>query len=321
MAQTVASHAVAAFSSPVNGDPLSATVVLSNDNTTRAAYVDHDADPGIHLQSSALASRPAFGSAGRKWLSADSGSYRLFFDTGSAWQELTYLRTDVAQTFTQTLTVSGSLVSTGGIQASGSVAHSIVTSNASGITLTASAGRTTISGDSTSGGGVDGGPVLGTIIDTTGSYGALDIRSSSPTAVGARFYNANLAQLSYFGLNSNEEFVIGPTSNAITGVSSVFAAGLSGVILNEGGSASFDLRVEGDTVSTLLVVDASQDNVGIGQTPATATWLSLAAGTTAKSSLRIPHGAAPTSPVNGDMWTTTAGLFVRINGVTVGPLS
>jgi hypothetical protein len=35
----------------------------------------------------------------------------------------------------------------------------------------------------------------------------------------------------------------------------------------------------------------------------------------------VPHGTAPTSPVDGDVWTTTAGLYVRINGVTVGPLS
>jgi hypothetical protein len=45
------------------------------------------------------------------------------------------------------------------------------------------------------------------------------------------------------------------------------------------------------------------------------------AGTTAAATLRVPHGAAPTSPTNGDIWTTTAGLFVRINGVTVGPLT
>ncbi len=38
--------------------------------------------------------------------------------------------------------------------------------------------------------------------------------------------------------------------------------------------------------------------------------------TTSRATLRIPHGTAPTSPVDGDMWTTTAGLFVRINGVT-----
>lgn len=41
----------------------------------------------------------------------------------------------------------------------------------------------------------------------------------------------------------------------------------------------------------------------------------------AAASITLPHGTAPTSPINGDMWTTTAGLFVRINGVTVGPLS
>lgn len=32
--------------------------------------------------------------------------------------------------------------------------------------------------------------------------------------------------------------------------------------------------------------------------------------------LNVPHGVAPTSPVNGDVWTTTAGMFVQINGVT-----
>ncbi len=42
---------------------------------------------------------------------------------------------------------------------------------------------------------------------------------------------------------------------------------------------------------------------------------------TARSGLVLPHGVAPTSPVNGDIWTTTAGLYVRINGATVGPLS
>lgn len=91
MPQTVASHPVAAFATPINGATTDANVVRGNDNTLRTGYVNHDADPGIHLQSSTLASRPAFGSAGRKWLTADTGSYRLFFDTGAAWQELSYL--------------------------------------------------------------------------------------------------------------------------------------------------------------------------------------------------------------------------------------
>jgi len=40
------------------------------------------------------------------------------------------------------------------------------------------------------------------------------------------------------------------------------------------------------------------------------------AATASLAPLRIPHGTAPTSPTNGDMWSTTAGLFIRINGVT-----
>lgn len=49
--------------------------------------------------------------------------------------------------------------------------------------------------------------------------------------------------------------------------------------------------------------------------------LQLTAGTTTRAPFNIPHGDAPSSPVDGDMWTTTAGLYVRINGATVGPLA
>jgi hypothetical protein len=38
---------------------------------------------------------------------------------------------------------------------------------------------------------------------------------------------------------------------------------------------------------------------------------------TGGAGLNVPHGAAPSAPVNGDIWTTSAGgMFVRINGVT-----
>jgi hypothetical protein len=36
--------------------------------------------------------------------------------------------------------------------------------------------------------------------------------------------------------------------------------------------------------------------------------------------LNLPHKAPPAPPANGDLWTTTAGVFARINGATVGPL-
>ncbi|WP_440221826.1 hypothetical protein ACQQ2N_12075 [Dokdonella sp. MW10] len=43
---------------------------------------------------------------------------------------------------------------------------------------------------------------------------------------------------------------------------------------------------------------------------------SVAAG----AQLRLPPGTAPSAPVSGDVWTTAAGLFVRIGTATIGPL-
>jgi len=40
------------------------------------------------------------------------------------------------------------------------------------------------------------------------------------------------------------------------------------------------------------------------------------ASTTTTAGFRIPHGTAPTAPVNGDIWTTTTDLLVRLNGTT-----
>lgn len=49
--------------------------------------------------------------------------------------------------------------------------------------------------------------------------------------------------------------------------------------------------------------------VAVGATPA--------AGASGYASFRFPHGAAPTTNLtNGDVWSTTAGLFGRINGTT-----
>lgn len=45
----------------------------------------------------------------------------------------------------------------------------------------------------------------------------------------------------------------------------------------------------------------------------------LSASVSSGASLRLPHGIAPTAPVNGDLWTTNDGLYARINGQTSGP--
>lgn len=108
MSTTVGSHGVASFTNPSNGDALDATIVKGNDNTLRAAYVNHDSDSGIHLQSSALASRPAAGTVGRKWLTTDSGSVKLWYDDGAAWQEVNYVSTSGTTTLSA-LIVTGNV--------------------------------------------------------------------------------------------------------------------------------------------------------------------------------------------------------------------
>lgn len=45
--------------------------------------------------------------------------------------------------------------------------------------------------------------------------------------------------------------------------------------------------------------------------------VTTAASATGNAGLNLPHGTAPTSPANGDIWTTTSGLFAQINAATV----
>lgn len=47
--------------------------------------------------------------------------------------------------------------------------------------------------------------------------------------------------------------------------------------------------------------------------------LVTAVSATGGAGINIPHGTAPTEPDNGDLWTTTSGVYARINGATVGP--
>lgn len=45
--------------------------------------------------------------------------------------------------------------------------------------------------------------------------------------------------------------------------------------------------------------------------------ITTVASNTTAAGINLPHGAAPTSPTDGDVWTTNQALFVRINGTTI----
>lgn len=104
--------------------------------------------------------------------------------------------------------------------------------------------------------------------------------------------------------------VVGPAS-AVSGRVATFD-GTSGKLIQDGGTLLSDLAPK---ASPALTGTATAVNVTLSGLALTA------ASTTGGAGLRIPPGAAPTSPVDGDMWTTTTGAFARINGVTVGPFA
>lgn len=177
MAQTVGQHGVAAFTSPVDGDPLNAAVVVANDNATRGAYVDHDSDTGIHVQSSLLAARPAAGTAGRKWMTTDTGDVNMWFDTGAAWEEIAYLPS-AGGTVAGAVTVTGIITATGGVSGNASTATTLQTSRtingvafngSANITITAVADASTLSGTTLNS------PILASSLTSVGTLTSLAV--------------------------------------------------------------------------------------------------------------------------------------------------
>lgn len=79
------------------------------------------------------------------------------------------------------------------------------------------------------------------------------------------------------------------------------------------GSALTHNEVDGNFTALRDTADAAIQSDGSVSMTAK---LLLAASAAGFASLSVPHGAAPTTPANGDLWTTTAGPFMRVNGAT-----
>ena len=93
--------------------------------------------------------------------------------------------------------------------------------------------------------------------------------------------------------------------------------GVTGAITGGGYSGGAISGTTGAFSSTLTMTASA--NIRLDTSPGGAIF--LAPSVASAPSMRMPHGTAPSAPSDGDMWTTTAGLFIRINGSTVGPLS
>lgn len=91
-----------------------------------------------------------------------------------------------------------------------------------------------------------------------------------------------------------------------------FLAPTDGIIYN---SAAGHISILNDATSGLIRFAAGGASSAQVQIETTGKLTTLTP-TASAASVRLPHGTAPTSPVDGDMWTTSAGAYIRVNGVT-----
>jgi hypothetical protein len=135
------------------------------------------------------------------------------------------------------------------------------------------------------------------ITDATGSSGTFYLGTTSIAL------NRSSANLGLTGISS----VAFP--GASSGTSTLQAPSVAGTATITLPSSTGTLALTSDLSSYAALSGATFTGTVITATP-----------TTSISSIRLPHGSAPTSPTNGDVWTTSAGIYVQINNATVGPL-
>lgn len=162
---------------------------------------------------------------------------------------------------------------------------------------------------------------------TIGVIGVL--AQSAPSGLGTQYYppwysgyTPTPLEWQYIFSNKMDYNSSGcPISIGCTGATTPAAARTNlGVLGLEGGTLTGDLTVQGAfsaettaDVGTAMTVGTS---LGVGTTLGVGGKITGAAGTTGAASLNLPHGDVPSAPVNGDIWTTSAGFYVRINGTT-----
>ena len=262
MAQIVGSYGVATFTSPSNGDTLDATVVKGNDNNLRSAYVSHDADGGLHLQSSSLATRASAGTLGRKWLTTDASSYRLFFDDGSAWYELSYLST-AGGTITGNLTVTGTI--TGAVTGNASTATALQTArNINGVAFNGTADITVTAAAGTLTGATLASGVTASSLTSVGTLGTLAVSGNATFDTSTLFVDATNNRVGVGTVSPG--YVLQATAAA--GSVAVFQAAQTGVSngyqINSNGTAL--LHEWFNAGSAAMTLDRT-GNLGLGVTP------------------------------------------------------
>lgn len=160
-------------------------------------------------------------------------------------------------------------------------------------------------------------PNSGILEFNTGTTGSSSLDASLSGAVRLVFSNSGTLGIQSYSTGVVDKFFVEGINGRLFEVDDLMTGSLMSVNDIAGLPIlevfSDDRVVMGQYNYNTLVVSGTVVNIS-GRT-------TIAASSTGGANFNLPHGTAPTSPVNGDIWSTTAGLFARINGSTVGPYS
>jgi len=156
-------------------------------------------------------------------------------------------------------------------------------------------------------------PATDIIVGSAGNVGTAVAVSGDATISNTGSLTVTKTSGTAFGTFATQNYATPPAIGGTTPAGGAFS------------TLSASSTVSGAGFSTYL---ASPPAIG-GSSPAAGHFTTLsatgetttAASAAGSSGLTITPGTAPASPVNGDIWTTSSGIYVQINGSTVGPLA
>jgi hypothetical protein len=158
-------------------------------------------------------------------------------------------------------------------------------------------------------------PNSGILEFNTGTTGSSSLDASMSGAARLTFTNSGTLGLTSYSTGVVDKFFVEGVNGRLFEVDDVMTGSLMSVNDIAGLPIfevfSDDTVVMGQYNQNTLVVSGTLINIS-GKT-------TIAASSTGRANLNLPHGLPPTSPVNGDIWTTNSGIYAQISGSTIGP--
>ena len=254
---TVSNHQLSTFTTPVNGtSPIDANQVKGNDNSIKTAYNAHDADTTIHLQSGAVATRPAASTAGQTWLATDSSAVYLWLDNGSTWVEANYLRNTggsvtgavtISDTTQSTSTTTGALIVSGGV----GVAKNVNVGGTLGVTGVATLTAQPILSSLTASQAVFSDGSKGLVSNPITGTGNV-VMSASPTLTGT-IGAASMTLTGTLGVTGVATFTAQPIVSSLTASSAVATDASKGLVSVANTGSGNNVLATAPTLTTVTV--------------------------------------------------------------------